>query len=274
MNKKSVIATSETNSSIPLKVCVPKVLPLWTGTNTTAAEILCCSLKTFLKDRVKGFSTEESAVIKATEEGNHILAVIVFEDLNSDDSPKLPPLVKYKIRMLSDFGMFASDSLFNVGPAPVHKINQFKYFANGFIYLQDILEQLIIAEGTGTDINKLPVMYMQMMPAPCFVKDKFLETFLPYLSICIIMCWMYEFAMIVKFIVDAKNRYMKISLYHLCVNNDLQWIAWFIDCIVPLWCTSAALTIILKLFYDYNICKASEEKEAMIRICLRVTMFV
>ena len=118
-----------------------------------------------------------------------------------------------------------------------------RYFTSGFIYLQDIIERAIVAHHTQRE--KLPGMYMQQFPSPCYVFDTFFIAISQLFPLFMILSFVYTCAMIVKSVVHEKERRLKETMRTMGLGNGVHWLAWFIDSMVFTVISCFGLSIIL-----------------------------
>ena len=107
---------------------------------------------------------------------DHLFAGIVFPNLNSSapNANYIPPHMHVKIRM--DVDSVRTTEQLNSWlffPGPENDYFREMHYLRGFIQLQDLIERAVIdlhfKDTTPTSSN--PVVYMQMMPYPCYRGD-------------------------------------------------------------------------------------------------------
>lgn len=118
-----------------------------------------------------------------------------------------------------------------------------RYFTSGFIYLQDVIERAIVTHHT--DREKLPGIYMQQFPSPCYVFDTFFIAISQLFPLFMILSFVYTCAMIVKSVVHEKERRLKETMRTMGLGNAVHWLAWFIDSMTFIVISCFGLSIIL-----------------------------
>jgi hypothetical protein len=138
---------------------------------------------------------------------------IVFSNLNSSNPNAnfLPPHIHIKIRMDIDSVRTTEQLnswLFFTGPENDY-FREMQYL-RGFIQLQDLIERAVIDlhfEDTGT-MSTNPIVYMQMMPYPCYRGDPYVEYNVKHTKLQVISSCL-----------EAKNQRMStISFYLFLVH--------------------------------------------------------
>ncbi|XP_053326101.1 retinal-specific phospholipid-transporting ATPase ABCA4 [Spea bombifrons] len=177
-------------------------------------------------------------------EENKFWAGLVFMDMFPWTN-KLPPHVKYKIRMDIDAVEKTNkikDRYWDPGPR-ADPVEDFRYIWGGFAYLQDIIDHGIIKTQTN---NEMPTgIYVQQMPYPCFVDDVFMITLNRCFPIFMVLAWIYSVSMLVKDIVLEKELRLKEMMKNMGVTNDVIWFTWFIDSFTIITASTFLLTVVI-----------------------------
>ncbi|XP_029688027.1 ATP-binding cassette sub-family A member 1-like isoform X1 [Takifugu rubripes] len=172
-------------------------------------------------------------------------AGIVFTDVDTNAS-KLPPQLKYKIRMDIDNVERTNkikDAYWDPGPR-ADPFEDMRYIWGGFSYLQDLVEHGIIRAMTGT--KEKTGVYIQQMPYPCYVDDIFLRVMSRSMPLFMTLAWMYSVAIILKSVVYEKEARLKETMRIMGLNNGILWCSWFISSLVPLLISAGLLVLLLK----------------------------
>ncbi|KAM4720611.1 retinal-specific phospholipid-transporting ATPase ABCA4 isoform 1-T1 [Rhinophrynus dorsalis] len=177
-------------------------------------------------------------------EENKFWAGLVFMDMFPWTN-KIPPHVKYKIRMDIDAVEKTNkikDRYWDPGPR-ADPVEDMRYIWGGFAYLQDIIDHGIIKSQTNTDVPA--GIYVQQMPYPCFVDDVFMITLNRCFPIFMVLAWIYSVSMLVKDIVLEKELRLKETMKNMGVTNDVIWFTWFIDSFSIMTASTLLLTILI-----------------------------
>jgi len=199
-------------------------------------------------NKFEAFDTEEEAVVRGMQllETHQLWAIVAFQPQPVDNnSTRLPHHVTYKIRMDShkiDSTKSVKDRFHSPNPRSDPRIDM-KYFASGFIYLQDMIDGAIIKEHTQRP--HLPGMYMQQVPSSCYVFDTFFVAISQLFPLFMILSFVYTCAMIVKSVVHEKERRLKETMRTMGLGNGVHWLAWFIDSMSSMVVACFLLSIIL-----------------------------
>ncbi|KAM8930176.1 retinal-specific phospholipid-transporting ATPase ABCA4 isoform 2-T2 [Pelodytes ibericus] len=177
-------------------------------------------------------------------EENKFWAGLVFMDMFPWTN-KIPPHVKYKIRMDIDAVEKTNkikDRYWDPGPR-ADPVEDFRYIWGGFAYLQDIIDHGIIKSLTN---NEVPAgIYVQQMPYPCFVDDVFMITLNRCFPIFMVLAWIYSISMLVKDIVLEKELRLKETMKNMGVTNAMIWLTWFIDSFTVMTTSTFLLTVVI-----------------------------
>ncbi|KAM4642187.1 retinal-specific phospholipid-transporting ATPase ABCA4 [Discoglossus pictus] len=177
-------------------------------------------------------------------EENKFWAGLVFMDM-FPWTDKMPPHVKYKIRMDIDAVEKTNkikDRYWDPGPR-ADPVEDFRYIWGGFAYLQDMIDHGIIKTQTN---HEVPIgIYVQQMPYPCFVDDVFMITLNRAFPIFMVLAWIYSISMLVKDIVLEKELRLKYTMKNMGVTNAVIWFTWFIDSFSIMTVSTLLLTIVI-----------------------------
>jgi ATP-binding cassette subfamily A (ABC1) protein 2 len=98
---------------------------------------------------------------------------IVFTNINKNGT--LPPHVEYKIRMNSTFTQDTTIIRSNYWqPGPECEYQPYYFF--GFDWFQDLFDRAIIDEQVNAGSNLAPASYLQEIPYPCYMSDRYVGT--------------------------------------------------------------------------------------------------
>nr|CAD7392568.1 unnamed protein product [Timema cristinae] len=236
------------------------------------------SLRCFDTNKIEGYATEDEASDRGMEllYSKKLWGVVIFNNIESNETDVLPSFIHYKIRMDSsrvDGTDQIEDRLPRPGPRRRPAID-LKYITYGFAYLQDMVEKSIIIEHTGR--NTTPGIFLQQFPYPCYIIDKnkhhplaltltydkaFAQSVLNavYISCArrfvmaisrtfpmfMTLSWVYSCSMIIKSIVYEKERRLKEIMRVMGLGNGVHWVGWFLDSLLPMIFTISLLTLIL-----------------------------
>ncbi|XP_078506456.1 retinal-specific phospholipid-transporting ATPase ABCA4 [Lissotriton helveticus] len=197
-------------------------------------------------DKFEGLADESHLAHEALYllEDNKFWAGLVFLDMYPWTN-KLPPHVKYKIRMDIDVVEKTNkikDRYWDPGPR-ADPVEDLRYIWGGFAYLQDIIDQGIIKSQTHND---QPLgLYIQQMPYPCFVDDVFMITLNRCFPIFMVLAWIYSVSMMVKSIVLEKELRLKETMKNMGVSSSTIWYTWFIDSFSVMAVSTLLLTVVI-----------------------------
>uniref|UniRef100_A0A8C6UGH4 Zgc:172302 n=1 Tax=Neogobius melanostomus TaxID=47308 RepID=A0A8C6UGH4_9GOBI len=213
------------------------------STVSTLAQVTEC----FSLNKLEGLESEGLLVERALEllEDRQFWAGVVFL-LPNDSSPRLPPHVKYKIRMDIDDVTRTNkikDRFWDPGPA-ADPFSDMRYIWGGFVYIQDLVERAVTKVLTGA--KQTTGIYVQQMPYPCYVDDVFLRVLNRSLPLFMTLAWIYSVAMIIKGVVYEKEARLKETMRIMGLSTGTLWLSWFITSIVPFQVSAALLIALLK----------------------------
>nr|CAD7402680.1 unnamed protein product [Timema poppensis] len=204
-------------------------------------------LECFDTNKIEGYATEDEASDRGMEllYNKKLWGVVVFNNIESNETDVLPSFLHYKIRMDSsrvDGTDQIEDRLPRPGPRRRPAID-LKYITYGFAYLQDMVEKSIIIEHTGR--NATPGIFLQQFPYPCYIIDKFVMAISRTFPMFMTLSWVYSCSMIIKSIVYEKERRLKEIMRVMGLGNGVHWVGWFLDSLLPMIFTISLLTLIL-----------------------------
>nr|CAD7255882.1 unnamed protein product [Timema shepardi] len=204
-------------------------------------------LECFDTNKIEGYATEDEASDRGMEllYSKKLWGVVVFNNIESNETDVLPSFLHYKIRMDSsrvDGTDQIEDRLPRPGPRRRPAID-LKYITYGFAYLQDMVEKSIIIEHTGR--NTTPGIFLQQFPYPCYIIDKFVMAISRTFPMFMTLSWVYSCSMIIKSIVYEKERRLKEIMRVMGLGNGVHWVGWFLDSLLPMIFTISLLTLIL-----------------------------
>ncbi|XP_041634758.1 phospholipid-transporting ATPase ABCA1-like isoform X2 [Cheilinus undulatus] len=217
------------------------------NTTTQILKLLSKVLGCLDLNKFEAAPDEGLLVTKALEllKNDTFWAAIVFENLQLDSS-KLPPYVKYKIRMDVDEveQTLKLKERSWVPGARDNSFNELRYIWGGFAYLQDMMDHGIIRVHT-SKTQPLGV-FAQQMPYPCFVDDGFIENIGGILPMFLVLAFMYTVCMNIKDLVLEKELRLKEVLRAVGIQNGALWSARFTENIVLLTVPCALISIMVK----------------------------
>ncbi|NXH41285.1 ABCA1 protein, partial [Dicaeum eximium] len=194
-------------------------------------------------DKIEAVATEEQLVARALEllEEQQFWAAVVFQPPINATAPRLPPHVRYKIRMDIDDVTRTNkikDRFWDPGPA-ADPFNDLRYVWGGFVYIQDLVEQAVVRVQTGAAPRT--GVYVQQMPYPCYVDDVFLRVLNRSLPLFMTLAWIYSVAMIIKGVVHEKETRLKETMKTMGLSSGILWLSWFLSSFIPFLLSSALL---------------------------------
>ena len=198
----------------------------------------------------KGFESERKAESwfkhEAYKQQVGVLAIVSFE---TDKNGDIGSNVKYKIRQNST--LIASpthEELPNFWTPTIRADMAIarKYFINGFVIIQDIVERSIIEVVTNRTIKE-PGLHLTTFPVPCNTRDHFLFTVSYVMPLCMTVAWAYSVAMLVQYIVYEKEQGLKEVTRLMGLSNAVHWVAWFISAFIQMQVIAVVTSLILKL---------------------------
>ncbi|NXU17168.1 ABCA1 protein, partial [Pardalotus punctatus] len=194
-------------------------------------------------DKIEAVATEEQLVARALEllEEQQFWAAVVFQPPINATAPRLPPHVRYKIRMDIDDVTRTNkikDRFWDPGPA-ADPFSDLRYVWGGFVYIQDLVEQAVVRVQTGAAPRT--GVYIQQMPYPCYVDDVFLRVLNRSLPLFMTLAWIYSVAMIIKGVVHEKETRLKETMKTMGLSSGILWLSWFLSSFIPFLLSSALL---------------------------------
>ena len=175
-----------------------------------------------------------------------VLAIVSFE---TDNEGKLGKNVKYKIRQNSTLiSTPTHEELPNFWTPTMRPdmVEARKYFINGFVLIQDVIERSII-EIISNKTVKEPGLLLSTFPVACNTLDHFLFTVSYVMPLCMTVAWAYSVAMLVQYIVYEKEQGLKEVMRLMGLSNVVHWIAWFITAFIQMQVIAILTALILKL---------------------------
>nr|CAD7439812.1 unnamed protein product [Timema bartmani] len=196
-------------------------------------------LECFDTNKTEGYATEDEAIDRGMEllYGKKLWGVVIFNNIESNETDVLPSFIHYKIRMDSsrvDGTDQIEDRLPRPGPRRRPAID-LKYITYGFAYLQ---LGLTIKYDKAFDQKVLNAVFVSC--APRFVMA-ISRTFPMFMT----LSWVYSCSMIIKSIVYEKERRLKEIMRVMGLGNGVHWVGWFLDSLLPMIFTISLLTLIL-----------------------------
>ncbi|XP_039258702.2 phospholipid-transporting ATPase ABCA1-like isoform X1 [Styela clava] len=212
-------------------------------------------------DKFEGYPDEPALETRSLDllENNSFWAGIVFQSPTAEDT-ELPKHIKYKIRQDVDDVMRTDFiEMYFWEPGPMTGPLYISYLVNGFADMQDIMEQGITkatadvygdtaATTITLDYGRVPKLgyYLQQMPYPCYVSDKFLEYLSSMMSLLMTLAWIYSVCIIIKNIVYEKEERLKEFMKMMGLSNGVHWLAWFINSFYLMTLSSILLIVVLR----------------------------
>ncbi|CEF68575.1 Retinal-specific ATP-binding cassette transporter [Strongyloides ratti] len=163
----------------------------------------------------------------------HDISVFNSTDLNTYNFTSLNNSIIYSLRpvnYLIDTGTKIF-SRFHVRHLPRNDYTQdLKYFTSGFIYLQDIIDRILIEQKTKLPIPKFGI-YTQQEPSPCVLYDTSFD--INYsISLCIVSSFIFTFGLLVKNVVGEKESFIADIMFIRGLSEVLYYLAYFLDSII------------------------------------------
>ncbi|XP_038057091.1 uncharacterized protein LOC119728778 isoform X2 [Patiria miniata] len=201
----------------------------------------CVELNRFIPYRTESFM---KAVAQRLSRNNTLFAGVYFSNLQNADS--LPPHVQYKIRM--DIENTAEtnrlkDKDWSAG-ANNELLNQ--VYTRGFIILQDIIEKAIIQLQTSNDTAK-PGVYLQLMPYPCHVVDRFVERFGYLIPLVMVFVFIGAIGSMTHQLVYEKELGIEELMKAMGLRAGLNLLSWFLNNLILMAIMCALMVLILKV---------------------------
>ncbi|KAK7490493.1 hypothetical protein BaRGS_00018279 [Batillaria attramentaria] len=203
----------------------------------------------FRFDKFLPYTSEEELVRDglALVDNNTLWGGLVFENLKDTDGEELPSLIKYKIRMNSDYVYDTRqprDVSWGPGPRVGLVVRDMKYTTYGFDFIQDMVDHAIIRlQG---NVSQEVGVIVQQFPYPCWTVDSFASMISTNLPMFMVIAWIYSVAMIVKSIVYEKEQRLKEVMKIMGLGNGVHWVAWFINAFVLMLLSVILLCVMLK----------------------------
>ncbi|KAL8576510.1 hypothetical protein ACOMHN_003068 [Nucella lapillus] len=201
----------------------------------------------FRFDKFQPYASEAAVVGTSLPliENNTFWAAVIFENME-DKGEEVPPFVKYKIRMNSDY----VDSTKKLRakywrPRPRGRaVSDTKYTTYGFAYIQDMVDHAIIRHHA--NITQEEGVLVQQIPYPCWILDRFVFAISRSLPLFMVISWIYSVAMIIKGVVHEKEMRLKEVMKIMGLGNGVHWLAWFINAFIMMILTVVLFCIVLK----------------------------
>uniref|UniRef100_A0A672GMS6 P-type phospholipid transporter n=1 Tax=Salarias fasciatus TaxID=181472 RepID=A0A672GMS6_SALFA len=191
--------------------------------------------------------TEGHLVSKALEllRNDTFWASVVFENLQPNSS-RVPPYVKYKIRMDIE-NVERTNNIKSRSWSPGARDNPYddlRYIWGGFAYLQDMVDHGIIRVQTS---NTQPLgVFVQQMPYPCYVDDVFIQSIGAMLPLFLVVAFIYSVSMIIKSLVLEKELRLKEVMRSVGIQNGALWTAALTENIVLLTIPCLVISLMVK----------------------------
>ncbi|XP_028404446.1 ATP-binding cassette sub-family A member 1-like [Dendronephthya gigantea] len=186
----------------------------------------------------------EAERLALTEKGYPPLATVVFKNV-PDDAEELSPHVEYKIRQDIDTVQNPRWKRHRYWrPGPENSMYRLRYKFFGFIFLQDMIDRGITEAQTNETVKT--GLFLQMMPYPCYIYDRFSYTISNSMPLFMTLAWIYSVGMIIKTIVHEKETRLKEVMKVMGLTNSVHWLAWFITSVIMMMITTILLVMVLK----------------------------
>nr|CAB3219608.1 ATP-binding cassette sub-family A member 1-like [Phallusia mammillata] len=203
-------------------------------------------------NKFEGFDTEYELEKHAVSllSNNTLWGGIVFISPTTTDVT-MPEVVKYKIRQDSGAVTWTTYiQRFFWRPGPEAGRSRVRYYISGFVHLQDLMDSAILHifgsnSSWAEQFNSLG-SYLQVMPYPCYTRDRFLEYLSSLLSLIMTLAWIYSVCIIIKNIVYEKEQRLKEVMKMMGLSNGVHWVAWFINSFLIMFVSIVLMVIILK----------------------------
>ena len=111
------------------------------------------------------------------------------------------------------------------------------------------MDQAIIHEQSGRELDALPGISLQQFPYPCSVDDRFVLAISRTFPLFMTLSWIYSSAMIIKSIVYEKERRLKETMRVMGLGNGVHWVSWFADSFTIMIFSSGMLSLLLKVYF-------------------------
>ncbi|KAK3793768.1 hypothetical protein RRG08_043414 [Elysia crispata] len=201
----------------------------------------CLRVKRFV-----GQPSMEALIKESNQQKNYdrFWAAIVFDNIEYD-AKEVPKFVNYTIR-LEPYRGKATNIIRDWIWTFTDKAGAGDYLELifGFSFIQDMIDHAIIRYHT--NVSHEPGVYVQPFPYPNFVKDEFIELVYFGFPLFMVVSWTFSVSMIVSGIVSEKENRLKETLKIMGLGNGMNWLAWFINSLLTMMLSAAALCILLK----------------------------
>ncbi|CAF2387249.1 unnamed protein product [Rotaria sp. Silwood2] len=207
-------------------------------------------------NRFEALQSESELVERAKElhRNRMVIAGIVFSNLNSSNPNAnfLPPHIHIKIRMDVD-SVRTTEQLTSwlFFPGPENDYFREMHYLRGFIQLQDLIERAVIdLHFEDTDkISTNPVVYMQLMPYPCYRGDPGKESsYVNYFILPILgtLMWTATLGVSIKNLMRERERNVEQTMKIMGLNSTVNFISWLITSYIPMIFVSIIVAVVLK----------------------------
>ncbi|XP_076811813.1 phospholipid-transporting ATPase ABCA1-like isoform X2 [Clavelina lepadiformis] len=206
-------------------------------------------------NKFEGFDNEEDLVDYSATlmNKNDLWGSIVFENPTATDVT-LPKIVKYKIRQNAKIATKTTHiRKFFWIPGPGSGITDVTYYINGFVHMQDLIENAIVLTSIGQNksleslYNLTFGKYLQQMPYPCHTSDRFMESLAILLPLIMTIAFIYSVCVNMKSIVYEKEERLKEVMKMMGLSNLVLRLSWFINAFILLFFSILLITIVLKV---------------------------
>ncbi|XP_065846636.1 phospholipid-transporting ATPase ABCA1-like isoform X2 [Oscarella lobularis] len=194
-----------------------------------------------------GFPDEDSLMTYAGQAARNqstVWAGIVFTNLSTGG--RIGKHAVYKIRMnktLVQEKNFLRNLYWRVGPESHFWMHRYKIF--GFVYFQDMIDRAISSLAANFTITA-PGVYIQEMPYPCFIHDRFMTAISAVLPLFMALAWIFTVSMIIRSIVHEKEMRLKEMMKIMGLGSVSLWLSWFISNMIIMTVISLLLAMALK----------------------------
>ncbi|XP_007498289.1 phospholipid-transporting ATPase ABCA3-like isoform X1 [Monodelphis domestica] len=220
--------------------------------------------------KVRGFSSERAfeSYVRYHNESSNVLAAVVFEHTFRHKLESLPLKVRYHLRfsfsprntlvtgrlflMPEEPEGWRTALLFPLYPLPGPR-NHFAsdggnpgYISEGFLTIQRAVDKAIIeyhGKDGGKWLNDHVTVSVKRFPFPPFVSDNFLKFLDQVLPLIILLLYSLNVLMIIRVIVQEKEKQLKEYLQMMGLSNWLLWSSYFITFFFSFLITICLLTL-------------------------------
>ncbi len=119
------------------------------------------------------------------------------------------------------------------------------YFSGLFIFLQDMIERATVEEIVGHRVAT-PGVYVQHMPYPCYIRNKFVGALQVVLPLAMLFSWLFPVAMTTRAVVREKEVRLKEFMKMMGVGEGLLRLSWFLNSFFVLELSVVCIVIIMK----------------------------